>query len=407
MKIIELQAENVKRLRAVDITPDGTLQVIGGRNAQGKSSLIEGIWMALGGRKATKDTTRPIRDGEDRAMVRLDLGDMVITRTWTPSGSKLKVENTQGVPARSPQALLDNLIGRMSFDPLDFIRLAPKEQRNTLLDIVELEVNIDEVDTQIGQVYAMRTEIGREGTALGEVSVDPSLPVTEQSLQDTLARLRAAEEANRQVQNQSDILRRAEDNVAMLEENMQRLLAQLEEAKNEVSRLRSTAQAPLVDTSALEAELSDIDGMNARIRSNNEAIRRSQRREELLLQYEGATQELQRLSAVKADALRKAKFPIEGLSFTDAEVLYHGVPLSQASSAEQIQVSMAIGMALNPQLRVLMIKDGSLLDDTSMEAIYRQAADSDFQLFVERVGNADRGAVIIEDGEVVAINGAA
>ena len=41
MKIIELQAENVKRLKAVDITPDGTLQVIGGRNAQGKSSVLD------------------------------------------------------------------------------------------------------------------------------------------------------------------------------------------------------------------------------------------------------------------------------------------------------------------------------------------------------------------------------
>ena len=79
MKIIELQAENVKRLKAVEITPNGTLQVIGGKNAQGKSSVLDAIWLALGGGKAAKDTPLPIRDGEATAKVRLDLGDLVVT----------------------------------------------------------------------------------------------------------------------------------------------------------------------------------------------------------------------------------------------------------------------------------------------------------------------------------------
>lgn len=83
MKIIELQAENVKRLRAVDITPDGTLQVIGGRNAQGKSSVLDAVWLALGGGKAAKETPLPIRDGQEKASVRLDLGDLIVTRSWT------------------------------------------------------------------------------------------------------------------------------------------------------------------------------------------------------------------------------------------------------------------------------------------------------------------------------------
>ena len=81
MKIVELQAENVKRLKAVEITPDGTMQVIGGRNAQGKSSVLDAIWLALGGGKASKETPLPIRDGEDKASVRLDLGDLVVTHS--------------------------------------------------------------------------------------------------------------------------------------------------------------------------------------------------------------------------------------------------------------------------------------------------------------------------------------
>ena len=69
MRIIRLTASNVKRLRAVDIKPNGTLQIITGRNAQGKTSVLDAIWLALGGGQASKDTPRPIRDGEESASV--------------------------------------------------------------------------------------------------------------------------------------------------------------------------------------------------------------------------------------------------------------------------------------------------------------------------------------------------
>lgn len=116
--------------------------------------------------------------------------------------------------------------------------------------------------------------------------------------------------------------------------------------------------------------------------------------------YEGLTQRLTELGEQKAQALADAKFPVDGLTFDDTGVLYRGVPLSQASSAEQIRVSLAMGMALNPRLRVLMIKDGSLLDEDSMAAIREQVTEGGYQLWLERVGDADQGAVIIEDGQV-------
>ena len=91
MKIIKLTASNVKRLRAVEITPDGTLQVVTGRNGQGKTSVLDAIWLALGGGSAARETVRPVRDGEDRASVTLDLGDLVVTRTWAKGKTALTV----------------------------------------------------------------------------------------------------------------------------------------------------------------------------------------------------------------------------------------------------------------------------------------------------------------------------
>lgn len=409
MKIIELRAENVKRLKAVQIEPDGTLQVIGGRNAQGKSSVLDAIWLALGGGKAAKDTPLPIREGEDKARVRLDLGDLVVTRTWTKSGTTLKVENADGAAYKSPQGMLDALVGQLSFDPLAFTRLSAKEQRVALLDLVDLDVDLDALDQQIKATFEDRTRIGREGKAIGDVTVDDTLPTIETTASTLIDQIRTIEAGNRAYDQAWDRTLDAENHIDECDSKVDDLRQQLEEAEKALKEATSahktlfaafTALDSKKSTSGLEEQLEVVEATNAAIRANNVARERLREKEELRALYESATSELQRLETVKLDGLRAAKFPVEGLSFSDDGVTYKGVPLSQASSAEQIRVSLAMGMALNPKLRVLMIKDGSLLDEDSMAAIREQVTEGGYQLWLERVGNADQGAVIITDGQV-------
>ena len=403
MKIIELQAENVKRLKAVQIEPDGSLQVIGGRNAQGKSSVLDAIWLALGGGKASKDTPLPIRDGEDKARVRLDMGDLVVTRTWTQKGTSLKVENGDGATFKSPQSMLDTLVGQLSFDPLAFTRLSPKEQREALLDLVDLDVDLDALDAQAKEIYAHRTEIGRQGKAIGDVEVDDTLPPREESAQALIQAIQASQDRNHYRQTTAHQISEAIADRDRMQAEIDRLTRALSVRRGEIETLtRTLEQTPVTDLGPLQERLASIEDVNAKIRANNQARERLAEKERLREAYDVLTQRLTELDGQKAAALAAARFPVEGLSFDSSGVLYQGVPLSQASSAEQIRVSLAMGMALNPKLRVLMIKDGSLLDADSMAAIRDQVAEHDYQLLIERVGNADEGAVIIEDGQVQA-----
>ena len=416
MKIIELRAENVMRLKAVEITPDGTVQVIGGRNAQGKSAVLNAIWLALGGGKASKDISRPIRDGEEKASVRLDLGDLVVTRSWTRKGTTLKVENPEGASFKSPQGMLDALVGQLSFDPLAFTRLSAKEQRAALLDLVDLDVDLDTIDAQIRDLYTHRTEIGRKGTAIGDVTVDEELPTVEKSAASVVKKLQEAQEVHRwvdttrqQIQDAHTAADAALTTVRAAEERIKELQAQitsliatrkmrLAEAENMQHAIDNTEMPNLA---YIEDELATVEDTNAKIRANNAARERLNEKQALRDAYEGLTKQLTELDEQKAAALAAATFPVDGLSFDSTGVLYRGVPLSQASSAEQIRVSLAMGMALNPKLRVLMIKDGSLLDEDSMAAIHDQVADGDFQLWLEVVNPDDPSAVLIEDGMVV------
>ncbi|MEK5071688.1 AAA family ATPase [Sporosarcina sp. FSL K6-1508] len=178
MKIIKLVAENVKGLKAVEIVPNGTLQVISGKNGQGKSSVLDSIWLALGGADATKgsNTTRAIRDGEESAFVTLDLGDIIATRKWTSNDkSTLKVESKDGTVFSSPQSMMNNLVGKLSFDPLSFSNLDNKKQLEILLDMVKLPKNPSELDEEKKMVYDERTLVNRELKNLKLLS--DSLPV--------------------------------------------------------------------------------------------------------------------------------------------------------------------------------------------------------------------------------------
>lgn len=411
MKIVELRAENVKRLKAVEISPQGELVVIGGRNAQGKSSVLDAIWLALGGGKAGKETPLPIRDGEDKASVRLDLGELVVTRSWTRKGTSLKVENAEGAQYKSPQGMLDALVGQLSFDPLAFTRLSPKEQREALLDLVD--VDLEQIDSEISRVYAERTDVGRQGKAVGQVTVDETLPTEETSATAILHQIQEVETQNREIEEHSTNLENLKREAYEIHKEIESLQDQIGEIEASIARRRrkiagleaSIAHEPadvgeIQSLDPLREKLANAEDMNAKIRANNMARDQKAWKDRLRQKYESLTDRLTELDEQKATALAAAKFPVTGLSFDDSGVLYQGLPLSQASSAEQIRVSLAMGMALNPKLRVLMIKDGSLLDAESMEAIHNQVRDGDYQLWLERVGDADQGAVVIEDGEI-------
>ena len=125
MKIIKLKAENVKRLKAVEITPTGAIVRVTGRNEQGKTSLLDAIWWALGGTKNIQ--AKPIRKGALEASVELDLGKYIVSRRWTHKGSYLHVrqrdEEGRPSPVSRPQDLLDGMLSKVAFDPLSFMRL--------------------------------------------------------------------------------------------------------------------------------------------------------------------------------------------------------------------------------------------------------------------------------------------
>lgn len=445
MQIISLQAENFRILRAIEIKPEGPVVTVGGKNGQGKSSVLDAIWVALAGRSKAPPT--PIRNGEQKCTIRLDLGEIIVTRTLTAPKEAgkvytdtVKVESADGKSRFSnPQTMLNELMGQIGFDPFAFVQKKPEDQAAMLLELVPLAIDLEEYARLDAADYLARTNVGRDVTALAgqiaAIAVPDNLPAEPIDREAILGQLSGAADTNTAIERDR-MARERRENVLVerlqgatfartsAESKRQQAAALIVEAEsaeasalateNEVEEERSViaSMPPLadpVDTAQLRADLAAAESTNAKIA---EAARRA----ELIEQRDAKVAEQQRLTDMmdareqeRRDALAKARMPVEGLGFgIDAKgkpaVLFNGLPFGDASSAEQIRASTAIAMAGNPELRVLRIKDGSLLDDDARQIIAEMAEAEDFQLWVEVVGTGGVG-IVIEDGSIKGAGG--
>jgi DNA repair exonuclease SbcCD ATPase subunit len=405
MKIIELQAENVKRLKAVDITPDEHLQIIGGRNAQGKSSVLDAVALALTGKDARKLNPRPLRDGERKGRVSLNLGEYVVTRTFTENGGgTLSVSAANGAKFTSPQKLLDGLMGRLSFDPQEFIGLSAKEQSESLLGLVQLPIDLDATDAEIARLEGERLIKGRDLKTKGDYApIDTDAPAEEMSATELLDAIQSERGRNHEIAVSRLEAEATSRRIAGIVSQIAALQAQLAEARDLADKqdemIRGLGEPHATDD--LEAKLANIENLNARVRANRDASEHNAQIDMAKGEYDALSQRIEALRESKSKALSEAEFPIDGLGFDDSGVTYNGVPFAQASGMEQLRVSLAIAMASNPTLRVIRIKDGSLLDDEALALVAKTAEDNDYQVLMERVGAGDHGAIIIEDGMVL------
>lgn len=422
MKIIKLAAENVQRLKAVEIIPQGPMIKITGKNDQGKSSVLDSIMFALAGTKSLSE--QPIRQGESKANIRLELDDgLIVTRTFTAQNSYLKVETADGSTLKSPQAVLDQLIGKLSFDPLAFAQASPKTQRDWLLQVAPLTVDPDELFAIAGLVeikddpletihatyqtlFADRTVVNRDLDRAKKLLA--SLPVIEPAQSVSVGALL---QVRRQMEAQAKVAEEHQaqgESLARQAENLQRvcdqLRAELTQAEKDLQliQIKQAQWQPMTapDFTSIDQRLANADVINRQAQTYEERQKVQAQVTQLQTEADRYTARLQAVRDYQQQLISRASFPIEELGFLDSGVEYRGLPFSQASSSQKLRVSLAIAMALNPTLRVIRVKEGNLLDREHLAIIERMVQDRDYQLWIELVEESGTVGIYIEDGEV-------
>jgi hypothetical protein len=426
MAIIGLHSENVKRVKVADIRCGHAPSVkIGGRNAQGKTSVMDSIIMAIQGGKSIPK--RPVREGADSATIILETDDLVIQRVIAPDRStKLVVTNRDGAKFSGAQKMLDKLLGSLSFDPLAFSKMKPDDQETALRELLGIDTR--KLDAMREIAFTTRTDVNREVKAL-QAQVDgmashPDLPDEELSAVEIQEALNEAKKHNAECDlvvdayyDAKDAYEAVEARIAACDAEITRLMELLKvqqrtraTLKQEViamePKIAEAANAATlikkIDEDEIVQRLVSVSDTNRKIAENKMLADRMKVLATKQAETDALTADIKSIDQQKSDLLASAKYPVPGLAIApEGGITLNGFPLEQASAAEALKTGVAICVAMNPEFPVALIRDASLLDDDTLAMVEQFAVEHGCQVWMERVGHGEECQVIIEDGLVV------
>ncbi len=402
VKINRLEIENVKRIRAVTVEPAASgLTVIGGRNEQGKTSVLDAIAWALGGDRFKP--SQPVRDGSvipPTLSLRLSNG-LIVERKG--KNSELKVTDPAG--KKSGQQLLNEFVEQLALDLPRFMAAPSGEKAKTLLRIIGVEDQVVALERQEGDVYNRRRAIGQIADQKRKYAQEqpyhpdaPKEPISAAELirqqQEILAQ-NGENQRKRQnlayLENQAaDVQRRIDE----LLEKQQAIQADLEIARKSALDLHDES------TEELERNLAQIDEINRKVRAN---LDRDKAEEDALAhenQYNALTAELERVRKAKSDLLEGAALPLPGLSVEGGELTYNGFKWDNLSGSAQLRVATAIVRRLNPECGFVLLDKLEQMDLDTLREFGDWLALEGLQAIATRVSTGEECSIIIEDGYV-------
>lgn len=414
MKIIKLTASNIKKLKQVDIEPDQNLVLVTGKNRNGKTSLLDCILYALGGKSAIPD--KPIRDGEKFGFVDLDLGDYKVHRKFTENGTYLEVKNKEGLSFNKKQSILNNMINSLYFDPLEFMNKQAKEQKEIVLKALGVDLSKERKEYQ--EVYDDRKLIGRERRKL-KAQLDSMEKPSDKNMYGKKVSVSGLVQQHNKVKEQIDSIVQDQRDIKNYKDDIGSLNREIEELKSKIKSKQKLASdykeniehlkeknkgvdkdKLLKQSKEIEDKINNAEETNNKIEKAHKFVNIEKEHKDKKEEYENKTVKLEKIVNQKSVKLSNANLP-EALDVSQEGLTYDEVPLEQISGAEKLMVSLEIAMMLSGELQVIRITDGSLLDADSLKTVKQMAEEKDFQVWLEYVKNEDDGiGIYLENGEV-------
>lgn len=402
MKINKLEIENVKRVKAVKIEPTANgLTIIGGKNNQGKTSVLDAIAWALGG-----DRYRPSQAQREGSVIPPNLhivmnNGLIVERRG--KNSDLKVTDPNG--KKAGQQLLNEFVEQLALDLPKFMEATSREKAQTLLQIIGVGPRLADLERQEKELYNERTYIGRTADQKEKYAKEqpyypevPSVPVSASELirqqQEILAQ-------NGENQRKRERRHQLEQEYQSVTEQIQALLAKQGQLEADLKIARETSEG-LTDrsTAELEENISNIEEINRKVRANLDKDKAEEDAKGYREQYNRLTSQIEEIRSQKTDLLKEADLPLPGLGVEDGELVYNGQKWDNMSGSEQLKVSTAIVRRLNPECGFVLLDKLEQMDLDTLHEFGQWLEQEGLQAIATRVSTGGECSLIIEDGYV-------
>lgn len=422
VKINTLEVENVKRVKAVSLTPTQTgLTIIGGNNSQGKTTVLDAICWAVGGNKYKP--TNAVRDGAyTDPHIRITLSNgLVVERAG--KNSALKVIDPQG--NKSGQALLDSFISELALNLPKFLNASDKDKADTLLRIIGVGDQLAQMENDEQRLYNQRRAVGQIADQKKKFAAElpswpnvPEQPVTASELirqqQEILARNGANMQRRDELRNMQAKYGNLRERLDGIERQIQQLTESRAEVTEELTTLGEAIDAAIKtvtelhdeSTAEIEQSIAEIDAVNAKVRDNIAKVQAEHEAAELSGQYDELTEQIEGIRKARTDLLNSADLPLPGLSVAAGKLLYNGKAWDCMSGSEQLRVATAIVRRLNPECGFVLLDKLEQMDMQTLAEFGQWLESEGLQAIATRVSTGDECSVIIEDGYIAGSNGA-
>ena len=409
IKINALQVENVKRVKAVALEPSTNgLTVIGSKNGQGKTSVLDAIAWALGG-----DRYRPSnaeREGSTLPPhIKLELSNG-LTVERSGKNSALKVVDTTG--KRSGQQLLNEFVEQLAIDLPRFMQASNREKADTLLQVIGVGDQVHSLEVKEKEVYNRRHMIGQEADRkrkhADELPHYPQAPASPVSALELIQRQQEILARNGENQRKRMRANQIEHEYGRVSAHVSILRSQLADAEKQLQQLEAdlaVAQKDALDlqdesTEEIERSLQEIEQINIQVRANCDREKAEQDAAHYAQQYQDLTKELEEIRHDKYALLNSAELPLPGLSVEDGELTYNGKKWDCMSGSDQLIAATAIVRAINPKCGFVLLDKLEQLDADQLHMFGVWLKSQKLQVIATRVSTGPECSIIIEDGFV-------
>lgn len=407
IKINTLQIENIKRVKAVALNPaENGLTVIGGKNGQGKTSVLDAIAWALGGDRYRP--SNPEREGSTLPPhIKLTLSNG-LTVERSGKNSALKVVDTTG--KRSGQQLLNEFVEQLAIDLPRFLQASNREKADTLLQVIGVGDRIHELEAKERDVYNRRRMIGQDADRKRKYADElPFYPAAPKELVSALDLIRQQQDIlARNGENQRKRMRanQIEHEYGKAAAHVSLLKSQLAAAQKQLTQLEADleiAQKDALDlqdesTEEVERSLQEIEQINIQVRANCDREKAEQDAAYYAQQYQELTAELEDIRHDKYALLNSAELPLPGLSVEDSELTYNGKKWDCMSGADQLIAATAVVRAVNPKCGFVLLDKLEQLDADTLLNFGSWLEEQGLQAIATRVSTGPECSIIIEDG---------